>query len=320
MKRTILIASLAFLSVGNAFAQQKQIGNDNKETTMVMINEIQNKQRANAELYFRKVDAGEFDGGYYNLFTEDVELYFPKFGFSKGKEGIKQFGVAMSGFLQGLTHDIENFNYIVSNNTVVVEGTEKGITIDGKPWPDNVTTFGKFCNVFEFEGDLIKRVHIYVDPDVTSEDVVRMARLNQDHKEKDVNLIERDTRTVVEEFYEIQSGKKEGGLAELFADKVDFDLAGNEEKFPWVGKRHTKKEVEDYFKVLYQNIKSEKFDVEFISINGEDAVAVGQLSSVILKYDKVFNAQFVNIFKVRNGKIIKYHFMEDSYRLNEEMK
>lgn len=176
MKKTAIITLFAFLSVSGAYAQQKQISNNNNETTMV--SEIQNKQRANAELYFRKVDAGEFDSGYYNLFTEDVELYFPKFGFAYGKAGIRKFGETMVGFLKGLTHDIGNFNYIISGNTVVVEGTEKGVTIDDKTFPDNVTTFGKFCNVFEFEDDLIKRVHIYVDPDVTSEDEVRIERLS----------------------------------------------------------------------------------------------------------------------------------------------
>ncbi|WP_236688233.1 antibiotic biosynthesis monooxygenase [Empedobacter falsenii] len=87
----------------------------------------------------------------------------------------------MTSILKGLSHDIENFNYIISGNMIVVEGTEKGITINDKPFPDNVTAFGKFCNVFEFEGNLIKRVHIYVDPDFTSEDNVRMARLNNNY-------------------------------------------------------------------------------------------------------------------------------------------
>ena len=315
-KQLKIILTCTVIMANGAYAQQ--FTNNKKE--VIMVNKQQEKQKRNAETYFRKVDAGEFDSEYYGLFTEDVELYFPKFGFGKGKEGIKQFGVAMSGFLRGLTHDIENFNYVISDNTVVVEGTEKGITIDGKEWPDNATAFGKFCNVFEFEGELIKRIHIYVDPDVTSEDAVRMTRLNQEKNKSNSKSVDEVTKAVIEEFFQIQSGKKQGNLANLFADSVDFDLAGNEEKFPWVGKRNTKKEVEDYFKVLYQNIKSEKFEVEFIAINGENAVAVGQLSSVILKYNKVFNAQFVNIFKVRNGKIVKYHFMEDSYRLIEVMK
>ncbi len=51
--------------------------------------ELHNTRRNKAELYFIKVDAGEFDNGYYNLFTEDVELYFPKFGFGYGKDGLK---------------------------------------------------------------------------------------------------------------------------------------------------------------------------------------------------------------------------------------
>ncbi|WP_292010691.1 nuclear transport factor 2 family protein [Chryseobacterium sp.] len=136
---------------------------------------------------------------------------------------------------------------------------------------------------------------------------------------KNVTILDQQTREIIEEFYSVQSGKKRGNLTELFAEVVDFDLPGNMEKFPWTGKRNTKKEVEDFFKILYENVKSEKFDVEFISVNGENAVAVGQLSSVILKYNKVFNTQFAAIFKVRNGKIVKYHFMEDNYRLNEEM-
>jgi len=311
---TILTCTLIMANGANA----QQLTSNKKE--VIMINTQQEKQKRNVDTYFKKVDAGEFDSEYYGLFTEDVELYFPKFGFGKGIEGMKQFAVAMSGFLQGLTHDIENFNYITSNDMLVVEGTEKGISIDGKEWPDNTTAFGKFCNVFEFEGELIKRLHIYVDPDVTSEDAVRMARLNLEQNKSINKSADEVTKAVIDEFFQIQFGKKEGNLMDLFADSVDFDLPGNEEKFPWVGKRNTKKEVEDYFKLLYQNIKSEKFEVEYIAINGENAVAVGQLSSVILKYNKLFNTQFVNIIKVRNGKIVKFHFMEDSFRLNEEMK
>ena len=90
-----------------------------------MTNEMQNIRRANAELYFWKVDAGEFDNDYYNLFTEDVELYFPKFGFGYGISGIRKFGETMANILKGLSHDIENFNYIISGNMIVVKGTKK---------------------------------------------------------------------------------------------------------------------------------------------------------------------------------------------------
>lgn len=319
-KQLKIILTCAMIMANGAYAQQ--FTKNRKEVIMVN-NPQQEVQRLVALSYYEKINSGNFnDGSYYNLFTEDVKVFYPKFGFAEGKAGIKKFGEQVRKLFNNLTFELDKFNFIVTDNIVVVEGVEKGAIYTGSTFPDNDVSFGKFCTVFEFEGNRIKRMYCYVDPDHAGMDteVVTLLKDIQNPKETEQKSIEIQTQKIVEEFYEIQSGKKQRSMAELFADKVDFDLPGNKEKFPWTGKRSTKKEVEDYFKVLYQNIKSEKFDVEFIAINGENAVAVGQLSSVILKYDKVFNAQFVNIFKIRNGKIVKYHFLEDSYRLNEEMK
>lgn len=224
----------------------------------------------------------------------------------------------MGHLLKNITHDIDNFNYIVSENFVVVEGTEKGVTQSDKEWPDHKIAFGKFCSIFEFDKDLIKRMHIYVDPDLTSEDIDRIVILNRNFQKKDsISLPE--TKTVVQAFYDIQFGRKKGDITELFAENVDWDLPGNKEKFPWTGKRQTKNEIAEFFQQLYENVESKKFEIDFISVNAEHATAVGSLSSKILKYDKVFDTDFVAIFKVVNGKIVKYHFLEDSYKLNEEM-
>jgi hypothetical protein len=64
--------------------------------------------------------------------------------------------------------EIDEFNVIAVGSYVVVEGAEHGRTSSGIDFPDGTSSFGVFCNVFEFEGDLIKRVHIYVDPDFAS--------------------------------------------------------------------------------------------------------------------------------------------------------
>ena len=137
-----------------------------------------NERKNNIIKYFQKIDNGAIDESYFNLFTEDVELYFPKYGFTKGKEGIKHFGETLGKQLNSIYHDIENFNFILSDKFIVVEGREGGETINGTKWPDNKISFGKFCNVFEFENDLIKRVHIYVDPDFTSEHIDRIKELS----------------------------------------------------------------------------------------------------------------------------------------------
>lgn len=279
----------------------------------------ENRQKLVVQTYFKKVDSREFDAEYYALFTEDVELYFPKFGFGYGTEGLRKFGAKMSGFLESLSHDVENFTYIQSENLIAVEGTENGTLLDGRSWPDNQNSFGKFCNVFEFDGDLIKRMHIYADPDVASEDKLGISRLSGNNMDIDMKSIEEVTKEVVDTFYHLLSSGNTERIADLFADEVDWDLPGNTEKFEWVGKRKNKKEVSEFFQQLKRNIKSEEFKIDFIAIEGENAVGVGSLSSNILAYQKVFSSEITNIFKVRNGKIIKYHFIEDSYKLDKEM-
>ena len=76
-KQLKIILTCTVIMANGAYAQQ--FTNNKKE--VIMVNKQQEKQKRNAETYFRKVDAGEFDSEYYGLFTEDVELYFPKFGF-----------------------------------------------------------------------------------------------------------------------------------------------------------------------------------------------------------------------------------------------
>lgn len=84
------------------------------------------------------------------------------------------FSQRISADLEYLEHDIDSFNYVISGNTITVEGQEHGRTNSGIDWPDGVVSQGRFCNVFEFDGMQIKRAYIYVDPDFANVDVNRI--------------------------------------------------------------------------------------------------------------------------------------------------
>jgi len=116
--------------------------------------------------YFRKVDAR--DPGLLDMYTDDVQLYFPKFGLGHGKSAMADFAERLGSDLEWLEHDIDNLHIMVAGDHVIVEGTERGRTRWGQDWPDGNVSTGRFCNVFEFDGLLIRRLHIYVDPDFTS--------------------------------------------------------------------------------------------------------------------------------------------------------
>ena len=128
--------------------------------------DIQKRREEIAVNYFRMVDAGH--PAVVDFFTEDAQMFYPKFGIARGKAQIGAFAQGLGRGIASLEHLIEGFTVLSSGNYVIVEGAEKGTTPSGVDFPDGVSSFGLFCNVFEFEGDLIKRIHIYVDPDFAS--------------------------------------------------------------------------------------------------------------------------------------------------------
>jgi hypothetical protein len=133
------------------------------------IDETQNI--AIAKEYFRRADAGRAD--LLDLMTEDVQLYFPKFGIGRGRKAFGEMAAGIGGVFEWVEHDCSTYNFICAGPYVVVEGTTRGALKNGKSWKAGETPGGRFCNVFEFKGGLISRVHIYLDPDYTSEDSER---------------------------------------------------------------------------------------------------------------------------------------------------
>jgi ketosteroid isomerase-like protein len=124
-----------------------------------------------AQEYFRRADAGRAD--IVELMTEDVQLYFPKYGIGHGKKDFVEFATGMGGVFAEVQHDFRDYHFMSADRHLIVEGTTRGSMKNGKTWTAGKTPGGRFCNVFEFRGDLISRVHIYLDPDYVSKDQPR---------------------------------------------------------------------------------------------------------------------------------------------------
>jgi hypothetical protein len=121
-----------------------------------------------AEQYFARLDAGSPE--LLDLLTDDVQIYFPKFGIGRGKQAFVEALTGLGSIVQSIEHLTESFTYIQEANRLAVEGTTRGALKTGARWAAGETPGGRFCNVFEFRGDLISRVHIYIDPDYAGED------------------------------------------------------------------------------------------------------------------------------------------------------
>ena len=128
----------------------------------------QSKMVETVEQYFIRADAGRADA--LDLFTDDVQLYFPKFGVAKGKQAFGELASGLLGSLSEFGHDLSSFRYVIAKDVVVVEGTTRGADRAGNRWSGGATAGGRFCSVFRFRDGLIARMHIYLDPDYTGRD------------------------------------------------------------------------------------------------------------------------------------------------------
>src|SRR5260370_32481998 len=111
--------------------------------------------------YFVDADSGHFPD---ELFTENFEFYFPKFGVGHGRQQLIE--LATRSPVASISHRLDTLRLIVDGNCAAVEGTSEGVTKDGRPWDGGTTPGGRFCSVFIFNDQLkIERMFIYLDPD-----------------------------------------------------------------------------------------------------------------------------------------------------------
>ena len=127
---------------------------------------------ANVKEYFVRLDAGRAD--MLDLFADDFQFYFPKFGVGKGKAELAELASGLGATVNSVSHDLNAMKFFEGPNFVVAEGLTKGVHNDGTAWQGGKTPGGRFCNVFEFGDDgLIQRLYIYLDPDYAGHDADR---------------------------------------------------------------------------------------------------------------------------------------------------
>ena len=140
-----------------------------RDLTAVLQQDDQEKIRI-ARDYFVRADQRRPD--LLELFQEDAEIYFPKFGLGFGRNSFLEMVKGFEGALESTQHDYDRLTFIPSADYLAVEGTSRG-RMSGKSWAGGKTPGGRFCNVFKFRDGRISSLHIYLDPDYTGEDKAR---------------------------------------------------------------------------------------------------------------------------------------------------
>lgn len=123
------------------------------------------------------------------------------------------------------------------------------------------------------------------------------------------------TETIKEFFHRFSTGDRTA-IVDLFADEVDWNVAGAD-SVPWTGRRSTKPEIDAFLSTVYQEVETKDFAVDYIIAEGEHGVALGSFMHVVRRTGKSFSCGFALHVTVTNGHIHGYHMFEDSYAVAE---
>lgn len=127
------------------------------------------------------------------------------------------------------------------------------------------------------------------------------------------------TREIINNFYKALAGRNLETLTQLFAETIDWDIPGNEELAPWLGKRTKRNEVRDFFILLWQSVEPISAQIDHILVENDFAIATGQFSSKMNRSGQIFSSIFSAHFTVKDSLIVRYRLQEDSHGLVEAM-
>jgi ketosteroid isomerase-like protein len=144
-------------------------------------------QRKSLALTYLKAfdNAGVTDdgGSILDLFADDAQVFFPKWGVATGKEEIGRMFGDVGATITSILHDYADFNWVMTGtDTFACEGTSAGEHRDG-PWRAGTSHAGRWADVFEVRDNLIQRCFIYLDPDYAGKDTDRYPWLGADGRD-----------------------------------------------------------------------------------------------------------------------------------------
>ncbi|KUM99507.1 hypothetical protein AQI95_39005 [Streptomyces yokosukanensis] len=121
------------------------------------------------------------------------------------------------------------------------------------------------------------------------------------------------TRDVVNELLKRLGQGDIPAVVELFADDAHWEIPGDPEIVPWVGRRQVDA-IPEFFRTMGGLTDRELFEIERVVVDGSNAVLIGRARVVVRSTGKVIDTPFaVDIVVNAEGRISRYYMFEDSW-------
>ncbi|MEG3175346.1 nuclear transport factor 2 family protein [Sphingomonas sp. RB3P16] len=126
-----------------------------------------------------------------------------------------------------------------------------------------------------------------------------------------------EIRTVAEDLLTaIGTGASADAIAEMFHHDVIFEVPGDDDALPWIGRKVGLSAVRQFIDESRRLLKPRQFEVRDIVTNGSKAVILGALASVVSATDHLIETQFAIVLTVSDRRISHFLMFEDSFRVS----
>lgn len=128
---------------------------------------------------------------------------------------------------------------------------------------------------------------------------------------------EKSTRGTVEELLGLMAAGEHDRIAELFAERVDWQLdwpAAGHPAVPWIRPRTGRADIAGHFRMLdtFHIPERNTSTVTRVLVDGTDAVVLGHIGQTVRASGTSYTAAFALHVTVEDGLITRFHIYEDS--------
>jgi ketosteroid isomerase-like protein len=142
---------------------------------------------------------------------------------------------------------------------------------------------------------------------------------NPQGKGNEVSSSEETLSVAKQLFSKMGAGATPEDIASLFSEDVDWDIPGNVEIVPWIGKKIGRTGVADFNHQIRTLVESVRFEVSNFLVGGNRAVVLGALESRVISTGKLITTEFAYDLTIENGQIIRFRMFEDSFAVSEAL-
>lgn len=126
------------------------------------------------------------------------------------------------------------------------------------------------------------------------------------------------SRATVEAFYGAYISRDPHRIGATLDDDVEWHVTGPAEAISICGFWRGKQAVIDRFRLVAQVIALKRFDIEHLLVDGDSSAMFGRITSLLHESGRVISHRVAQIVRYRNGKVIYFSVMNDSFDAAEQ--